>query len=68
MQLAPIDWIVITVCLAAAFAPALYYARRASRNTTEFFASGRTAPWWLIGAGTGLGLIRVVPRIWNEGQ
>jgi len=49
MQLAPIDWIVIAVCLAAAFAPALYYARRASRNTTEFFASGRTAPWWLIG-------------------
>ena len=49
MQLATIDWIVIAVCLAAAFAPALYYARRASRNTTEFFASGRTAPWWLIG-------------------
>jgi len=49
MQLASIDWIVIAVCLAAAFAPALYYARRASENTTEFFATGRTAPWWLIG-------------------
>ncbi len=49
MQLATIDWIVIAVCLAAAFAPALYYARRAGQGTTEFFASGRSAPWWLIG-------------------
>jgi Na+/proline symporter len=49
VQLATIDWIVIACCLSAAFAPALYYARRASENTTEFFASGRTAPWWLIG-------------------
>src|SRR5205823_11021615 len=24
-------------------------ARRAGRNTAEFFASGRAAPWWLIG-------------------
>jgi Na+/proline symporter len=49
MQLATIDWTVIAVCLAAAFAPALYYARRAGQGTTEFFASGRSAPWWLIG-------------------
>jgi SSS family solute:Na+ symporter len=49
MQLAPIDWVVIVVCLAAAFAPALYFARRASSGTAEFFASGRSAPWWLIG-------------------
>jgi Na+/proline symporter len=49
MQLANIDWIVITICLAAAFAPALYFARRAGSGTTEFFASGRAAPWWLIG-------------------
>jgi len=49
MQLASIDWVVIAVCLAAAFAPALYFARRASTGTAEFFASGRSAPWWLIG-------------------
>jgi len=49
MQLASIDWVVIAVCLAAAFAPAVYYARRASTGTAEFFASGRSAPWWLIG-------------------
>ncbi|MCG6948640.1 MAG: Na+:solute symporter [Acidobacteria bacterium] len=49
MQLASIDWVVIAICLAAAFAPAVFLARRASRGTDEFFASGRSAPWWLIG-------------------
>jgi SSS family solute:Na+ symporter len=49
MQLASIDWLVIVICLAAAFAPAVFFARRASSGTDEFFASGRSAPWWLIG-------------------
>ena len=49
MQLTSLDWIVIAICLAAAFAPALFFARRASTGTAEFFASGRSAPWWLIG-------------------
>jgi Na+/proline symporter len=49
MQLASIDWFVIVICLAAAFAPAVFFARRASKGTDEFFASGRSAPWWLIG-------------------
>jgi SSS family solute:Na+ symporter len=49
MQLASIDWVVIAICLAAAFAPAVFFARRAGRGTDEFFASGRAAPWWLIG-------------------
>jgi SSS family solute:Na+ symporter len=49
MQLASIDWVVIAICLAAAFAPAVFLARRAGRGTEEFFASGRSAPWWLIG-------------------
>jgi len=49
MQLASIDWVVIAICLSAAFAPAIFFARRASTGTDEFFASGRAAPWWLIG-------------------
>jgi len=35
--------------MVAIFLPAVFYARRASRSTSEFFASGRAAPWWLIG-------------------
>jgi SSS family solute:Na+ symporter len=49
MQLNSLDWIVVALALAAAFSPALFFARRAGRGTTEFFASGRSAPWWLIG-------------------
>ncbi len=48
-MLATVDWIVVGVCLVLAFVPALFLARRASRGTEEFFASGRSAPWWLIG-------------------
>ena len=49
MQLNTLDWWVVVACLSAAFAPALWFARRAGRGTDEFFASGRAAPWWLIG-------------------
>src|ERR671921_2038867 len=49
MQLQLIDWIVIAVCLLICFVPALFFGRRASKNTTEFFASGRSVPWWLAG-------------------
>ncbi len=31
------------------FLPAIFFFRRASRSTTEFFTSGRAAPWWLVG-------------------
>ncbi len=49
MQLNALDWWVVAACLIAAFAPALWFARRAARGTDEFFATGRSAPWWLIG-------------------
>lgn len=49
MQLNSLDWIVVTIALLAAFSPAMYFARRAGKGTSEFFASGHSAPWWLIG-------------------
>ncbi len=49
MQLTTLDWFVIAGCLLAAFTPAVFFARRASKGTAEFFASGRSAPWWLLG-------------------
>ncbi len=49
MQLVALDWIIVAVSLLIAFAPALLLARRAGRGTAEFFASGRAAPWWLVG-------------------
>src|SRR5687767_5334488 len=49
MQLQIVDWIIIIATLVVSFAPALFLGKRASRNTSEFFVSGRAVPWWLAG-------------------
>jgi solute:Na+ symporter, SSS family len=49
MQLHAVDWVIVLVCLAVCFLPALFFARRSSKDTAEFFASGRSVPWWLGG-------------------
>src|SRR5688572_14755969 len=49
MKLLPIDWLIVAVSLLVCIVPALFFARRASKNTAEFFTSARSAPWWLIG-------------------
>jgi Na+/proline symporter len=49
MQLQLIDWVIVAVALLVCFVPALFFARRAGRNTSEFFVSGRAVPWWLGG-------------------
>ena len=49
MQLTPLDWVIVLVSITLSFAPAIYLMRRAGSSTTEFFTSGRAAPWWLIG-------------------
>ena len=49
MHLHTADIVVITASIIISFLPALFFWRRASKNTTEFFTSGRAAPWWLVG-------------------
>lgn len=49
MAFGPLDWLVVVLSLVICFAPALFFGRRAGRNTSEFFASGRSVPWWLAG-------------------
>ena len=49
MQLTSLDWTIVVVALALSFAPAVVLMRRAGSSTAEFFTSGRSAPWWLIG-------------------
>ncbi|HXE79226.1 MAG TPA: sodium:solute symporter family protein, partial [Vicinamibacterales bacterium] len=48
-HLALADWLLILAYFVCSFAIAVYYARRAGRNTTEFFLTGRSMPWWLAG-------------------
>ncbi len=49
MLLTKLDWFIVVLSLAMAFIPAVMLAGRAGSSTAEFFTSGRSAPWWLIG-------------------
>ena len=49
MRLQALDWLIVAASLAICFVPALFYGKRAGRNTSEFFVSGRAVPWWLAG-------------------
>jgi solute:Na+ symporter, SSS family len=49
MHLQPLDWFIVIGSLILCLVPALVLARRAGGSTAEFFTSGRSAPWWLIG-------------------
>ncbi|MFN7945285.1 MAG: sodium:solute symporter family protein [Blastocatellia bacterium] len=49
MHLGALDWIIAFLAVAICFAPALFLGKRSSKNTSEFFASGRSVPWWLAG-------------------
>ena len=49
MPLTITDWVVIIGYLLVNLAIGIYYRRRASGNTEEFFVSGRDVSWWLAG-------------------
>jgi Na+/proline symporter len=49
MKLQLIDWVIVLATLFICFIPALFFGKRAGKNTSEFFVSGRAVPWWLAG-------------------
>src|SRR5215218_1696851 len=49
MNFGALDWFVALFVTAICFVPALLFGRRAGKDTSEFFASGRSVPWWLAG-------------------
>jgi SSS family solute:Na+ symporter len=49
MHLHTIDWVIVFATLLVCFGPALFFRKRAGKNTSEFFVSGRAVPWWLAG-------------------
>ena len=49
MGLAPLDWsIIIAYCLMA-LAIGVWFSKRSSSGTDEYFLSGRNLPWWIAG-------------------
>ena len=49
MTLSYLDWSVIAAYFLFNLGIGIYYARRATGSTSEFFLSGRNVPWWLAG-------------------
>jgi len=44
-----LDWTVLGGYFAVTLGVGLWVARRAGRSSAEFFLSGRSMPWWLLG-------------------
>ncbi|MGI8403101.1 MAG: sodium:solute symporter family transporter [Gemmatimonadaceae bacterium] len=44
-----LDWVIVVVSLVLCYLPAMFYLRRARSSMAEFFTSGQSAPWWLVG-------------------
>jgi len=49
MQLLGIDWAVVALYGIVVVVVGLIFVRRAGRGTQEYFLSGRSLPWWLLG-------------------
>jgi SSS family solute:Na+ symporter len=49
MKLTAVDWTIVAAYFLFNLAIGFYYKGRAGKNTSEFFLSGRNAPWWLAG-------------------
>jgi len=49
MTLTTLDWILIAAFFVLSLAIGLAVSRRAGKSAQEYFLSGRTMPWWLLG-------------------
>src|SRR3989304_3758764 len=49
MKLTPLDWLAILAYLGVTLVIGLYFRRRSSRSTDDYFVSGRAVTWWLAG-------------------
>ena len=49
MQLEWIDWIVVVTYGAITLMIGLLFTKRSGRNLEQYFLSGRSLPWWLLG-------------------
>ncbi|MBK8097183.1 MAG: Na+:solute symporter [Planctomycetes bacterium] len=49
MQLAALDWTIIVAYFALSLGIGLWFKNRAGESFVEYFASGRSLPWWIAG-------------------
>ncbi|NNK36174.1 MAG: hypothetical protein HKP47_09125, partial [Eudoraea sp.] len=49
MELSTLDYSFIIVFFSTVLAIGIIVSKKSGKNTSEFFLSGRTMPWWLLG-------------------
>ncbi|WP_047246965.1 sodium:solute symporter family protein [Maribacter thermophilus] len=49
MELSTLDYSFIVVFFAIVLGIGVYVSKKSGKNSSEFFLSGRTMPWWLLG-------------------
>lgn len=49
LQLSTLDWGIIIVYFLFVLAVGLWFSRRSGNTAADFFLSGRSMPWWLLG-------------------
>jgi solute:Na+ symporter, SSS family len=49
MIFSTLDWSLVAAYFVVSFSIAAYFYKRAGKNMSEFFLSGRNFPWWLAG-------------------
>jgi solute:Na+ symporter, SSS family len=49
MELATLDWLIIFLFFAISLGIGIYVSKTSGKSANEFFLSGRSMPWWLLG-------------------
>jgi SSS family solute:Na+ symporter len=49
ITLSTLDYVLIFTFFAITLSIGVYVSKKSGKNSTEFFLSGRTMPWWLLG-------------------
>ncbi|NJB71424.1 Na+/proline symporter [Saonia flava] len=49
MELSTFDYTIIIVFFTIVLSIGIYVSKKSGKNTSEYFLSGRTMPWWLLG-------------------
>ena len=49
MKINNVDWMIIIFIMTITVIVGIYSSRKASKDTSQFFLSGKKMPWWLLG-------------------
>ena len=49
MYISNIDWLIVIFFLSLTLFIGLYSSKKSSKDTSQYFLSGKNMPWWLLG-------------------